>query len=151
MTGYVKNLQVIFRALLTGQVLFLGVAIYLKYKNLFPDSGKENEKTLQVAAIIISLMLVWSGFKLFNAQLKKIREGNMKLPEKLSLYRSGSITQWAMTEGASLFSITGFLLTGNYAFTGLTVLLLFIFSGYFPVKAKMIVQMGLSSSEADQL
>ncbi len=151
MTGYVRSLQVIFRALLTGQVLFLGVAVYLKYKNLFPDSGKENEKTLQVIAILVSLVLVWSGYKLFHAQLKKIREGNFKMPEKQSMYRSGSISQWAMTEAASLFSITGFLLTGNYAFTGLTVLLLFIFSGYYPVKARMVVQMGLSSEEADQL
>jgi hypothetical protein len=137
--------------MLFGQVMFLAVAIYLKYNKLFEDSAKEYDKLLQLIVLVAAFTFVWTGFRIFNKKLKFIKEGNMKFGEKLSQYRSMAIMQWALTEAASIFSIVCFMITGNYAFTGITVVLLFIFSGYYPVKARLVIQMGLSSDEADRL
>jgi len=151
MNSHLKSLQLIFRALLTGQVLFLAVAFFLKYQQLFPDIMKEQDKLLQLASLLCGSVLIWTGFTIFKKKMSQAKKADQSFNEKIILYRSASLVQWAMTEAASLFSIVCFLLTGNYAFTGLTVLFLFIFSGHYPVKIKIVNQLELSSEEADQL
>ena len=151
MLNYLKSLQVICRALLLGQVMFLAVAIYLKYNNIFGGAMREYDKVLQLIALGVSFVFVWTGFRLFNKKMAEIKAGNINFDEKLSRYRSAAVMQWAMTEAASILTIVCFMITGNYAFSGLTVVLIFIFSGYYPLKARLVTQMGLSSEEAEKL
>ena len=151
MLNFLKSLQIICRAMLIGQVLFAAVAIYLKSKGTMPDLAKEYDKIMQVAVLLLSVGFVWTGYKIFNNKMATLKAGNYTFDEKISQYRVVSISQWALSEAACILTLVSFLLTGNYAFIGLAAVLLFVFMGYYPVRARAALQMGLSSEEADKL
>ncbi|MEP6673575.1 MAG: hypothetical protein ABJA78_00405 [Ferruginibacter sp.] len=151
MNNQLKRLQIIFKALLTGQILFFAVAIFIKYKKLMPDSDEQLNKILQIAILVISFVCVASGIKIFNKKIQQLKDSNLPVGEKFKEYQSAVIVKWAMTEGACIIAIAGYLLTGNYAFLALAVVLLFIFSGYNPVKSRIVQQLELNDEEAATL
>src|ERR1700754_364277 len=111
-----KILNLMHKALLTGQILFAGVCFYLVYSKTFLPPAKDMDKTLQVIALILSAAGIYTGMMLFKRKLMQLREMPSAAKEKLALYRGACITQWALMEGPCIFCIACFLLTGNYAF-----------------------------------
>jgi hypothetical protein len=150
-TGTLKGLQIIHRAMLIGQVMFLAIAIFLKLTDSFPSDLHELDKTLQVVAIVLCLGGFFIGSSLFK---KKIQHAVDTYPpdikEKAVAYRSACIVQWALLEGPSLFCIICFLLVGNYAFAALAISLMLLFGLTAPVKLKVMLQLRLSEEEMEQ-
>ena len=145
-----KLLIVLHKALLMGQLVFAGICTYLVYtKAVFPAAA-ELEKVLQVAALIVTAGGVYAGLTIFKKKLVQVRDMQSD-KEKFSLYRSALIIQWALLEAPSLFCVICFLLTGNYAFLALAVVLIFLFVMAAPSKTKMLTQLQLSESELDEL
>jgi hypothetical protein len=148
--GELKALLIVHRALLMGLLLFSIVAFYLVYSKTFTDGFQELDKILQVVAIILSAGGFYFGTVLFKKKLLQARE----LPtakEKMALYRAACILQWAMIEGPCLFVIISFLLTGNYAFLALAVVLMLLFTMMAPSKLKIAFQLQLSEQEIAEL
>jgi hypothetical protein len=71
--------------------------------------------------------------------------------EKFAKYRMACIIQWAMLEGPCLFCCICFFLVGNYAFLALAVALVLLFALLTPVKIKAALQLGLSSTDMEEL
>ncbi len=143
----IKVTQTLYSAFLMGQVLFLGVSIYLRQTGFGITLDESVNRILQIVALLLSVTAVLIGFKIFNKKVAAARDGSYSSGEKMAMHRAASIIQWAMTEGACLFSIVGYLLTGNWAFVGLAVALLFLFAGYYPSKNRVMMQLGLSEEE----
>ena len=121
-------LNIIHKALMTGQILFASVCIYLIYSKSVLPMGEELDKVLQVAALIITAAGIFAGMTLFKKKLMQIREMQTGAKEKFDLYRSACIIQWALLEGPSIFCIICFFLTGNYAFLAVVLVVLFLFA-----------------------
>jgi len=57
--------------------------------------------------------------------------------EKLNAYRGAYIIRWAMLQAPGLFSIISFLITGDYAFAGIWLVLIILFVTAGPSRSKM--------------
>ena len=89
--------------------------------------------------------------KLFSKKLKLINASGKQLQDKISTYKSTCIIQWALIDIPAIFSLIGFLLTTNYAFLLLDILLIIVFTVLTPSKMKIIFQLRLNQQEAAQL
>ena len=147
-----KSLQIVHTAMFAGQVLFAVIASYLVFSGVQEAHMQGNtEKILQVVAIVFSAGGFFAGTTLFKKKLMEIRSMTGTVQEKFAVYRSASITQWALLEGPALFCIICFFLTGNYAFVILAFVLIILFFLLAPKRIKIAFQLGLSQREADEL
>jgi hypothetical protein len=146
-----KKLQTIYKALLMGQVLFAGLAIFIRMQGAFTNVTEDMSRILQVVAVVFAFSSVWAGMSLYRKRVSAVKDKDITTEKKISEYTSTSLIKWAMTEGPCLFCIAGYLLTGNWSFIGLGAILLFIFAGYAPQKSKVIAELGLTGQEAEQL
>ena len=147
----IKALMILHKALLVGQIIFAGVSFFLVYVKTQPSPMEELDRTLQVVAIVLSAGGFFAGTSLFKKKLLQLRDMQISLKEKLGLYRSACIIQWALIEGPCLATIICFFLTGNYAFLALTAVLILLFAMTAPSKAKIALQLGLSEAELEEL
>jgi len=146
-----KALNIIHKALMTGQILFASVCIYLTYSKVIDSPAKELDRVLQVVALVLTAGGIFAGMSFFKKKLLQLREMQTSVKEKFGLYRSACIVQWALLEGPSLFCIICFFLTGNYAFLALMVVILFLFAMTAPSRLKVQLQLQISESELDEL
>jgi hypothetical protein len=149
--GELKALQIIHRAMLSGQILFAGIAFYLNYSGNFVASLKGHDQLLQVIAIVFSFGGFFIGSSLFKKKMQQLKESSPTLKTKLAAYRSAAIIQWALLEGPVLFSVICFMLVGNYAFFALAVVFILLFAVTTPNKTKMMVLLGLSEEDISEV
>jgi hypothetical protein len=146
-----KMLNIMHKVLLMGQVFFAAICAFIVYTKTILPPAKEQEKILQVAALIITVTGILAGISLFKKKMMQIREIQTNTKDKFLLYRAASIGQWALLEGPSLFCIICFFLTGNYAFLALAIPIMFLFILMAPSKNKIVTQLQISESEIDEL
>jgi hypothetical protein len=142
-----KKLQVIYKAQLLAQVLFAGIAIFVKSQGIIQTVPENASRVLQVVAVLFSFVSVWAGMSIYRKRVSAAKEAAGTAENKMAAYTSASILKWATTEAPCLFCIIGYLLTGNWSFAGLAAVLLFIFAGYNPQKSKAMAELGLSEDE----
>ncbi len=143
----IKRMQIVYKALLTGQIVFLVIAIFIQQQRAIPPASNELGRVLQVAAVLAALMGVAGGIYWFNGKVKALKEGNASTAEKLAQYQQSSIVKWAMAEAPILFCIISYLLTGNFSFLAFALLLMFVFAGFFPARPKVLQELGLSETD----
>ncbi len=149
--GALRTLLLLHKSMLVGQLIFATVAFYLVYSNQFATSLKHLDRPLQLIAIAFSAAAVYGGNFLFKKKLAEARTAITGAKEKMAIYRQACIIQWAMIEGASLFSIICFLLTRNYAFLVLAAVLMLLFAMMAPSKLKITIQLQISEAEIEAL
>lgn len=144
-------LNIIHKALMTGQILFAAVCAYLIYSKSVLPSASDLDKVLQVVALIATAGGIFAGMNFFKKKLLEIREMQTGAREKFDQYRKACIVQWALLEGPSIFCIICFFVTGNYAFLALVLIMLFLFAMTAPSKRKILLQLQMSEAELDDL
>lgn len=150
--GILKALLILHRAMLTGQLIFVAVAFYLVYANLFPIQPLHNlDRILQVVVIACSAGGFYLGLYLFKKGLIAARAIKANSKEKLMRYRQACIFQWALLEAPCLLSPICFLLTYNYAFLALATVLIILFAMMAPSKMKIALQLQISEEEVNEL
>ncbi len=142
-----KKLQTVYKALLMGQLLFAGLAVFIRMQGAITSVTEELSRILQVVALVFAFSSVWAGMTIYRKRITTLRGKDIPADKKISEYTSLSLIKWAMTEGPCLFCIAGYLLTGNWSFIGLAAILLFIFAGYAPQKSKVVSELGFSGEE----
>lgn len=150
-SGELKALKIMHRAMLLGQVIFAVLAFLLNYSGRFTLVLKSQDQLLQVISILLSITGFFVGSSLFQKRMLQLRETSPGFKTKLTTYRSASLVQWALLEGASLFCIICFMLAGNYSFLGLAATLMLVFAIIGPTKQKMGMLLHLTEKEMDQL
>lgn len=146
-----KLLITMHKVMLMGQVLFAAVGFYLVYSNTFLSPAKELEKTLQVVALIATVAGVYAGITIFKKKLQRVRDMQSGAKDKFVVYRTACLIQWALLEAPALFCILCLLLTGNYAFLALAVVMMFLFAMMAPSKIKIVLQLQITEAELDDL
>jgi len=147
-----STLILMHRAMLAGQVIFTSVILYLVYSKTMLPTLDHQEKILQVVALLATAVALFAGTKLFKTKLELIKEDTAAgAKEKLLKYRSASLLQWGIIELPCLVCGVCLLLSGNYAFLALGVVVILYFAVLMPVKNKIAEQLNLSSAEVDEL
>ena len=82
-----KMLNIMHKVLLMGQVFFAAICGFIVYTKSILPPAKEQEKILQVAALIISVTGIFAGMSLFKKKMMQIRE--MQTNTKRNFYCTG--------------------------------------------------------------
>jgi hypothetical protein len=145
----IRSLQMFHKALMLGPILFGVLSFYLVYAGKFSPPMAEQDQLLQLIAIAFSFAAVFIGSSIFKKKVFELRDARQPLTQKAAAFRSVCFIQWALLEGACIFCILCFLLTGNLAFLALAaaVMLWFALSG--PSKTKIMLLLRLSESEIE--
>lgn len=141
------------RAMLIGQVLFLGVLFFVIYQKLISPPLAAQDKLIQVIAVLVSATALYMGHTIFKKKLIELKESKeySSAREKFEGYRTVTIILWAFIEGAALFYGICFFLVGNYVFLVLGTSLVLLFIWYNPSKKRMSLQTGLSVEEIEEM
>lgn len=145
--SYLKTLSLIHLALLAGLVLFMIVTIISQKQTYF-----DYKNTGDVYIIVVPVMAIaafFTGRFLFKQQLSALDKKN-SLKEKLMGYQGASIVRLAFLEGAALFGIVAFLLTGNFFELLISLLLVLYFLMLKPTKEKVMSDLNLSTEQKHQ-
>jgi hypothetical protein len=143
-----RNLKLIHTAILCGLAFFAIISLVIP-RSL--DSDKTLEQTLQAIAAGISLLSLLAGFNIFKKQLLTARNNGGSAETRMAIYRSACITWWALIDGPGIFSIIGFILTGNYAFLALALFHIGLLAIFMPRKGNIILLLNLTSEEVQRL
>ncbi len=128
---FLKSIQIIHMALITGVVLFALIAVYIHFSGFEFDGGKELNSGLIIVVPVFAIAGIIASRLVFKFKLKEcITKQNME--EKITDYRSALIIKFALIEGCAMFSVIAFLLTNNLLYLGITGLLLVVFIIYRP-------------------
>ena len=143
-----KDLQTIYRVLLYSQIGFWIIALLLvQFGGIKPFAAESLDRLLQVIAVFYSFIAVIVGLQLFRRRLEAIKQLEIPARDKLIQYKSASIVQWALLEGAGIFCIISYIITGNWSFLGLAIMLLAVFGGLNPFKQKVMLQLRLNDTD----
>ena len=145
----IKQLSILHKALLLGQIMFAAIVFFLIYTNRVNFNLVDLDQVFQLIALGLSAAGVFIGSSLFKKKMQQARETLTDVKAKAEAYRSVSIIQWALIEAPSLFSIVCFMLVGNYAFLALAVALMFWFALTGPSKMKIMLLLGLSEADME--
>lgn len=147
-----RSLSLIHKAMLVGQMVFTAVMFILVYRKELSPILAEHEKTIQIVALVFSALAIFFGNSLFKKKLALMNGYTVTdAKAKLTQYRSACLMQWALLEAACLINGVGLLLTSNYAFLALSVVLLLYFAMLIPVKSRIAAQLNLQISDLDEL
>ncbi len=146
-----KTMNILHKAFLLGQIIFFALSIFIVYSKMIEPPAKELNKLFQLMVIIVAAGGYFSGAAIFKNKLVQIGEMKSSTKEKFEIYRVASIIKWSLLEGPFIFSIIGFVLTGNYAFLALAFVLMLLFTIESPTDIKIAMHLGISESELKEL
>lgn len=126
-----------------GQVIYFLIALVLIMDEIVL-TNKDFSTVPGFVVPIVVLILVVSSKLLYNYLINsKIQQDSEA--EKLDTYRKGNIIKFALFEGANLLSITFYLLSADFLYAGMSVVVMGIFLINYPGKETFMQEFGLSS------
>lgn len=145
-----RNLKILHLSLLAGIIFFTVASVFIanKMSNVFDESLN---RTLQVIAVLFSMLCLIIGFNRFRKKITELRHINEIAEERIIRYRAACVVWWAMIESPGLFAVTGFILTRNYAFLFLAIFHIIILAVFMPRKDNIVVLLNISSDELARL
>ena len=149
----IKALQILYTALLVGQVLFLIITSVLIFSENFSTDSSLDKYLIQISivCIVIGLACYFTGASLFRKKLEQLNDSTKSLMEKLNDYRGISITRWALSEFATLFSIIMVFVTGSPALLVIAIFLIALFLTTRPSLSKAASDLNVSEMEINQM
>ena len=148
----VRAMQILCGALIGGVVIFTLIMIGLNLSagpTMKHRTDYFNNGVLVVAGLAALIVYVVATRK--YKETLKIRESADPLPEKLNRYRAVLISHMALCEGASLFSVIGFFMTGQYLLFIATAAMLALMLSKMPLTARVCNELALDAREQAEI
>lgn len=147
--NYFVTLNIIFFALFSGQVIYFFVALYLIQSGNLNEYGGMNTIFMFITPIVVLSSILGSKF----IYTKQVTEFDKSLPieNKLVSYRTANIIRLALLEGANIFNTSILIITANYFFAALFVIIIILFLFNRPNKEKFIMDYEVSADDAVKL
>lgn len=144
---YFRSLKII-HAAMTGMQLFVALLlVFLIELGLQEPVGDEVMRIpLLVAGAVLCAGGYLGGSVLFSARVKLLKANN-ELIKKMLLYRSVLIIRYSLVEMPSLFSVVGYMLTGELLFLLLTLVMSAYLFTLRPSRIHAIRDLSLSKAE----
>lgn len=139
----IKQLKIIFFTLATGQIIYFLISLILVIDEMVVLNKDFSTIWGFVIPVIVVAMVVTSKLLynyLINTNLDETSED-----QKLNIYKTGNLIKFALLEGANLLSITFYLLTGDFLYAGMFIIVLGIFLINIPGKEKFLMEFDVSS------
>jgi hypothetical protein len=129
----IRQLTFIFYALVAGQVIFAGVCYFLLHNEMFVTQDIA-ELRLVVPIAVVGAMAI-SYF--LNEQMRQKASTLKSLEAQAAHYKQRVILRLAVLEGANLFALVAYLMTGSINFMLFFAVGLLLFFYFRPNEAEM--------------
>ncbi|MES2279170.1 MAG: hypothetical protein V4592_24270 [Bacteroidota bacterium] len=139
-----KVLTIIHLALMLGQVLF-GVVVFFQTRSVRVNIEKIDDVYIYIVPFMAISCFIASNF-MYKQQLG-IAAGKPTLQEKMTGYQTALIVRYALLEGASLFGIVVYLLTGNLLFLLISGAIVIYFLLIRPTRDRVEADLNLTYEE----
>ena len=146
-----RSISVFFYAMVGGMLIF---AIIVFALNLLEKPALEDESVTNIFLVVVLLIAAISLIVATRIYPKRIAAANvtgLTLMDKLNIYRAALIFYLALCEGAGLFAIIVYFLTGNKLFLIVVGVVLLAMLLKRPEKSKIFNELQLSSQEQLEL
>ncbi len=147
---YFKLLNIIHKALLGGQLVFMIVSVFLVLSGTFEAFLAEERNLFFIIVAIMAAGGLFAGNFLYNKQLNSIIQLNDFI-EQFTKMRALIIMRLALLEGPTILAIIFYLLTGSWLFLLFAAVLLLLFLKLKPDKEKIIEELEFSEEKKRQL
>lgn len=141
-------LKIIYFAMFSGLLIFLFVVLFLGHEEIKEQLDMQNPLVLVLLGL--TLIVIPIGIKVSGKIIQKI-DKNLPLIKKISGFSNAWIIRVAVIEGVTLFSIVSLLITHDYRFLFIAILLMMFFLMNFPSISKMAQMLHLTREEMDCL
>jgi len=142
-----RTLRIIFIALVLGQLLFLGVVLYLRGSGYEAESP-EMVVSFRYVVLILGTVVIAASHFFYRLQLTRGR-AESDLSARLGAYYTATIVRSAMHEGVTLLSLVAVLVTGEPFFIWCAVVVILLLLAMFPSRERAIAALGLSPEEGE--
>ncbi len=147
--NFFQTLNIIFIALLSGQTIYFFVGIFLIQSGNIDGFSGFNTIFMFITSVVVLSSILASKF----IYAKQVSEFDKSLPleNKLVSYRTANIIKLALLEGANIFNISIMIITANYFFAALFIIIIALFFFNRPAKEKFIMDYEVSADDALKL
>lgn len=104
---YWRALNIIWLALLVGQLIFCAVAVFMRY-----GGEASSDNMISYMAIGVALMCFFVSYWINQQRLQRVNKTDNEGQAQIG-YRSLVIMRSALVEGGNLFALVAYLLEGN--------------------------------------
>jgi hypothetical protein len=144
-TDIFKQLKIIFLTLVTGQIIYFLISLILVIDEMV-DLDKDFSTIWGFIIPVIVVIMVVASRLLYNYMINTNLDGTSE-EQKQNIYKTGNLIKYVLLESANLLSITFYLLTGDFLYLGMFIIVLGIFLINIPGKDKFLTEFGLTSIE----
>lgn len=145
-----KALSIIHYALIAGLLIFTGVAYYVIGPTMAGGEAESYYSLFRYLIPGVAIMAILFGRFIGTKMLQKAQEIG-ELPLKLSAYQSIAIVRWSLMEGAGMFAVVAYLLTGNQVFIMVALAAAAYLFTQKPTVNLISQELGLSNEETREL
>jgi hypothetical protein len=140
-----RNLNIIFLALISGQLIYFVIGIVLIQSVDIQYSGDLTTLFMYLIPLVNMLIILTIKF-IYSRILSKINT-DMSVEKKSQYYLNNNIFKLALLESANLINVSAMIFTGNYFFAGFFVIITALYFLNRPTKEKFITECNLSSDD----
>ena len=106
----IQSIKIFAAAIIAGVLLFGSIALYLEKAGHVPMAASLNP-VINYAGIILAAGFIASAFVFYKRRSESASDSPDT--EKMNLYRSAVVLQYALLNAPAIFNVIAYLLTGN--------------------------------------
>ncbi|MEN7546474.1 hypothetical protein AAG747_01055 [Rapidithrix thailandica] len=145
---FLDRLRVLYFALISGPFLFFIICYFGFREGSIKASYPGLVPTFQYAVPVVCLVLFILGHWVYRKTLLPFRtEGTLR--EKLMGLFRASLLKYAALEGASLFTVIIYYLTGHIMFAGMYIVVLVVYSINSPTAPGIVRSLRMKKEDAE--
>ena len=143
---FFTTINILFFVLISGQTIYFIIGLFLIQSGNKEGFGGMNSVFMFITPIVVLSSILASKF-IYTKQVTMF-DKNLSLENKLVSYRTANIIRLALLEGANIFNISIMIITANYFFAALFIIIIAFFLLNRPAKAKFILEYEISADDA---
>ena len=143
---FFPTLNLIFIAFFSGQIIYLLIGLFIIQNGNMKGIPGLNTIFMFITPVVILFSIFASKF-IYSKQVASL-DRSSSLESKLVSYRTGNIVKLALLEGANIFNVSVMIITANYFFAALFIIIIGFFFVNKPTKEKFILEFEISAEEA---
>ena len=145
MKNQFNTIRIIYFSLISGLVLFFAVTlIIMNERDVVQESNLDSIFIILVP--LFGLIMMFLSRLIYNKRIVNLGSG-IDLSQKIEYYRTTKLISWALVEGGCLLALVASIITTNYLYIIVFILLLGFFIMVRPSVESCVQDMQLSSKE----
>jgi hypothetical protein len=144
--------RILVLSLMTGIVFFTIIVVVVNMGGVPPlRNDAPMRSVFNYAVFGIAFFSLLSAFSIYNKKMTFIQNNSLSLTQRLDQYRAALITYMALCEGAAIFAIIVFFLTGNLIVLIVVPIVLIVMFRKIPFQKNVIRDLNLDWKDQEDL